>query len=94
MKDWQKLYNDLPDSEKDKIAVLRVMECTNGVIQHAFRDGDKWALSVEETRTAMKFSMSCIKNMSIPLNTAPTISLGLPTPIKYLGLSLEKKSVE
>ena len=67
MKDWQKLYDDLPDSEKDKIAVLRVMECTNGVIQHAFRDGDKWALSVDETRKAMKFSMSCIKNMAIPL---------------------------
>jgi len=67
MKNWKKLYDALPDTEKDKIAILRVMECTNGVIQHAFRDGEEYALPVEETRKAMKFSMSCIKNMAIPL---------------------------
>ena len=62
MKNWKELYDSLPDTEKDKIAILRVMECTNGVIQHAFRDGEEYALPVEETRKAMKFSMSCIKN--------------------------------
>ena len=67
MKNWKELYDALPDTEKDKIAILRVMECTNGVIQHAFRDGEEYALPVEETRKAMKFSMSCIKNMTIPL---------------------------
>lgn len=67
MKDWYSIYNALPDTEKDKIAILRVMECTNGVIQHAFRDKSDFALSVEETRTAMKFSMSCMKNLEIPL---------------------------
>jgi|TARA_Y100000004_G_scaffold26576_1_gene26949 hypothetical protein len=67
MKNWKELYDALPDTEKDKIAILRVMECTNGVIQHAFRDGEEYALPVEETRKAMKFSMSCIKNMAIPL---------------------------
>ena len=67
MKNWKELYDSLPDTEKDKIAILRVMECTNGVIQHAFRDGEEYALPVEETRKAMKFSMSCIKNMAIPL---------------------------
>ena len=67
MKNWKELYDALPDTEKDKIAILRVMECTNGVIQHAFRDGEEYALPVEETRKAMKFSMSCIKSMAIPL---------------------------
>ena len=67
MKNWKEIYGNLPDTEKDKIAVLRVMECTNGVIQHAFRDGDPYALSVEDTRRAMKFSMSCMKNLEIPL---------------------------
>ena len=67
MKNWKELYDALPDTEKDKIAILRVMECTNGVIQHAFRDGEEYALPVEETRKAMKFSMSCIKNMAIRL---------------------------
>jgi hypothetical protein len=67
MKDWYSIFNALPDTEKDKIAVLRVMECTNGVIQHAFRDKSDFALSVEKTREAMKFSMSCMKNLEIPL---------------------------
>lgn len=67
MTDWEPLYENLPDEEKDKIAILRVMECTNGIIQYAYRDGDKWALPVDETRKAMKFSMGCIKRMQIPL---------------------------
>tara|TARA_B100001142_G_scaffold131600_1_gene133195 strand:+ start:63221 stop:63676 length:456 start_codon:yes stop_codon:yes gene_type:complete len=67
MRDWYSIYNNLPDTEKDKIAILRVMECTNGVIQHAFRDNAEHALPLDETREAMKFSMSCMKNMEIPL---------------------------
>ena len=67
MKDWKTIYNNLPSEELDKIAILRVMECTNGVIQHAFRGNEEYALSVEETRKAMKFSMGCIKRMEIPL---------------------------
>lgn len=67
MKDWKTIYDNLPSEELDKIAILRVMECTNGVIQYAFRDGENYALPIEETRRAMKFSMSCMKNMAIPL---------------------------
>lgn len=67
MNKWDLIFQNLSDSEKDKIAVLRVMECANGVIQHAYRDGKSWALPIEDTRKAMKFSMSCMKNMSIPL---------------------------
>ena len=67
MKDWSTIFNSLSDGEKDKVAVLRVMECANGVMQHAYRDGQIFAYSTYETRKAMKFSMSCMKNMSIPL---------------------------
>ena len=67
MKNWKEIYGNLPSDELDKIAILRVMECTNGVIQHAFRDGAEYALSVDDTRRAMKFSMGCIKRMEIPL---------------------------
>tara|TARA_B100000900_G_C20504682_1_gene685325 strand:- start:15 stop:527 length:513 start_codon:yes stop_codon:yes gene_type:complete len=67
MTDWKEKYSNLPESELDKIAVLRVMECTNGVIQYAFRDKMSYALSIEETRQTMKFSMGCIKRMEIPL---------------------------
>ena len=38
MTDWFELYEALPSEELDKIAVLRVMECTNGIIQYAHRD--------------------------------------------------------
>jgi len=67
MKDWKTLYSNLPSEELDKIAVLRVMECTNGIIQYAHRDNTSYKLSIEETRRAMKFSMSSIKNLQIPL---------------------------
>ena len=58
MTNWKEKYNELTDSELNKIAILRVMECTNGVIQHAFRDGAEYALPIEQTRDTMKFSMS------------------------------------
>lgn len=66
MRDWNTIFNNLSDSEKDKVAVLRVMECANGVMQHAYREKQIFAYSVYETRKAMKFSMSCMKNMAIP----------------------------
>lgn len=67
-KDWKTLYQNLPEGELDKIAILRVMECTNGIIQYAHRDDADYKLPIEETRKSMKFSMSSIKNMTIPLD--------------------------
>ena len=67
MIDWNARFQALPDAEKDKIALLRVIECTNGIIQYKFRDEKEDALTVEETRDAMKFSMGCMKRMEIPL---------------------------
>jgi hypothetical protein len=69
MKNWDELFGNLSDEEKNKIALLRVIECSNGVVQHMFRANDENALSIEETRDAMKFSMGCIKTMSIPLKS-------------------------
>ena len=67
MKDWNTIFAKLPEKEKDKVAILRVMECANGVMQHAYREKQIFAYSIYETRKAMKFSMSCMKNMAIPL---------------------------
>ena len=67
MKNWNSIFNSLSDGEKDKVAVLRVMECANGVMQYAYRDKQIFAYSTYETRKAMKFSMSCMKRMEIPL---------------------------
>ena len=66
-KDWNSIFRALPDEEQDKLALLRVIETSNGVIQSLFRNGDVDALSPEETRIAMKFSMSAMKTQTIPL---------------------------
>ena len=63
--DWFAFFDGLSPEEKDAIALLRVIECTNGVIQYAFRRRDPWALSEEDTRSAMKYSMGCMKRMRI-----------------------------
>jgi len=73
MKNWKKIFEALPDEEQDKLALLRLVECTNGVIQHMFRNGDADALSPEETRAAMKFSMSAMKTQTIPLGNEVVI---------------------
>ena len=65
--DWTKEFTSLPTEELDKLAILRIMECTNGIIQFMYRDKDPEALSVEDTRKAMGFSMSAIKRMQIVL---------------------------
>ena len=67
MKNWNKIFEALSDEEQDKLALLRLVECTNGVIQHMHRNGDPDALSLEETRISMKFSMGCMKTQEIPL---------------------------
>ena len=64
---WTDKFNSLPPEELDKLAVLRIMECTNGILQYMFRDNSPDALSAEETRRAMGFSMSSIKRMQIVL---------------------------
>jgi len=67
MRNWQETFETLTEDQKEKLSVLRVMECTNGIIQYAYRDNAPHALSAEDTRRAMKFSMGCIKRMEIPL---------------------------
>ena len=67
MTNWDKTFQSLPDIELDKLAVLRIVECTNGILQYMYRDSEPDALSIEETRQIMGFSMSSIKRMQIVL---------------------------
>ena len=67
--DWTATFNSLPPEELDALAVLRIVECSNGIIQYMFRDKVPDALSVEDTRQAMGFSMSSIKRMQIVLES-------------------------
>jgi hypothetical protein len=75
---WTELFESLPDEELDKLAILRIIETSNGIIQFAFRDKTPDALSVEDTRKAMGFSMSSIKRMQIVLENE-TIDFAEPT---------------
>ena len=67
MTDWTTEFTSLPSEELDALAVLRIIETSNGIIQFMFRDKEADALSVEDTRKAMGFSMSAIKRMQIVL---------------------------
>ncbi|MEB3228086.1 MAG: hypothetical protein VKJ27_06860 [Synechocystis sp.] len=51
--------------ELDKLALLRVLEVTNGCLQWAFRRQDEQALSVEQTRACMQVVIGFIKEKKI-----------------------------
>lgn len=57
----------MSSEDLDKVAILRVMECANGVVQHMFRGNHPGKLSDEDTRKAMQFSMGSIKRLTIDL---------------------------
>ena len=64
---WKDIWCSQSEEVLDATALIRVVECTNGCVQHAFRDGDERALSVEQSRECMKLSMGTIKNKVLPL---------------------------
>jgi hypothetical protein len=66
---WDERWNSLSDEGLKAVALLRVVECANGTIQYAFRDKDSRALSVEQTREAMKLSMGIIQSKELPDGT-------------------------
>ena len=49
------------------------------IIQYAHRDDASYKLPIEETRRAMKFSMSSIKNLAIPLKKFETVTFAPET---------------
>ena len=71
--DYVKRWSEISDEGLDHVALIRCIECTNGCVQYAFRDGSDKALSVEQTREAMKTSMSFIKTKSLTLPDSTTI---------------------
>ena len=69
MTDWNELFNSCTSDELDALAVLRIIETSNGICQYMFRGNDPDALPVEETRKLMGFSMSSIKRQQIVLDS-------------------------
>ena len=64
---WKDIWLSQSPEVLDATALIRVIECTNGCVQYAFRDGDERSLSTEQTRECMKLSMGTIKNKVLPL---------------------------
>lgn len=67
MEKWLQFFRSLNEDQLYAVALLRVIECTNGCIQHSFRGNDPKALTVEQTRKAMKYSMAAMKNLKFSL---------------------------
>jgi len=57
----------LDAEELDKLALLRVLEVTNGCLQWGFRRQDEQSLSVERTRECMRQVIGFIQNQRIDL---------------------------
>jgi len=66
-KKWLKIWESQTPEVIKATALIRAMECTNGCVQHAFRDNDEAALDIDQTRLAMKTSMSAIKTKVLPV---------------------------
>jgi hypothetical protein len=64
MKNWAEFFGVLSEDQLQAVALLRVVECTNGCIQHTYRSQHPKALSIEQTRKAMKYSMAAMKDLS------------------------------
>jgi len=62
-----------PD-ELDKLAIIRVIEVTNGCTQYGFRRNDENCLTVEQTREAMQKVIGFMNNMRIDLPSGKSIS--------------------
>ena len=65
---WHDIWSSQTPEVLNATALIRV-ECTNGCVQHAFKDGDERALSVEQTRDCMKLSMGTIRIFPLPDGT-------------------------
>jgi hypothetical protein len=69
---------EIDAKELDKLAILRVIEVTNGCTQWGFRRQDEHCLSIEQTRECMRMSIGFIKNKQIPLSSGEVIHFTLP----------------
>jgi hypothetical protein len=69
---WESLWRKQSETGKQHAALIRAIECTNGCIQYAYRDGVT-DLSLDQTRECMKLSMSAIKNKQIRLKNGEMI---------------------
>ena len=65
--DWNLIFQNLPSKELDKIALLRVIECTNGIIQLSFKENHPNAPSLIETTKSKRYASKSVKGGEISL---------------------------
>lgn len=86
---WYEVWNKQSEEVLMSTALIRAMECTNGCVQYAFRDEQPDALSIEQTRLAMKTSMSAIKTKVLPIPGEEPFSM----PLDATGLMEEARDL-
>jgi hypothetical protein len=74
----------LPTEQLDKLALLRVLEVTNGCLQWGFRRGDAEALSADRTRDCMRTVIGFINERCITLPDGSRITFS-PAVIRMIG---------
>lgn len=70
---WENIWRQQSEIAKEHSALIRAVECTNAFVQYAYRDGESFALPIEQTRLCMKTSMGIIKNKKILLKNGEII---------------------
>ncbi|MEO9125680.1 MAG: hypothetical protein ABI262_13495 [Microcoleus sp.] len=68
----------IDEKDLDKLAIIRVLEVTNGCTQWAFRRKDEQCLSVEQTRECMRVVIGFIKDKKVDLPSGRSIQFALP----------------
>lgn len=68
---------NIDSKELDKLAILRVLEVTNGCTQWGFRLQDEQCLSLEQTRKCMREVIGFIKAKKVDLPSGKTIDFTL-----------------
>lgn len=74
---WEGLQTIDP-TELDHLAILRMLEVTNGCIQHGFRRQDDQCLSVEQTRECMRQVIGFIQTQTIEFPSGDRIQFSPP----------------
>lgn len=68
----------IDSKELEKLAILRIIEVTNGCIQWGFRRQDEHCLSVEQTRECMRKVIGFMKEKKVVLSRGEAICFTLP----------------
>lgn len=62
---WINIWSAQSELSLEHAALIRAVECTNGCVQYAYRDGEDFALDIDKTRVCMKISMTIMNTKRI-----------------------------